>query len=318
MVEFEQPYSVGRATAREIPGDLEIFFGDPAERANSSNRPALTISSVGKNDGITKLGGLPDMYVEPGTEFRVSGTITNRGGTNAGGPLSEPNIDNCDNPQTPDEGGSLSNNGTLINVRSTLEGFTADGPLDIEICMQDADAPSVRTVYNWRFDYQSADTSSGESELALWAEGANSGTRVTPIYNSKITFTPLADGVQTIKPEGFGGGQTEDSNPASDDGSSEPDYSGFDLSNFESSCSITSIEGGTAAEVDIDIEGFLSPRAPEGSREVLIDLLVDGEVLTTGIGSITVNGSNGESFEIRGLERGEYDIGYELRDNGWN
>ena len=285
------------ATANEIvesdtPGTLGIFFS----RLNGSN-PILIVRAGGK-EVETSLETDQTFYVEPDQDIEFEVVVENRDG------LDNANVDFCGDPDQPDGSGSIPDN-SGIDTRIVTNGF-AD---DVAKCL--AADPVGKTQYVVTLTGSVPDVDTGRVVFnSFWAEGANSGVRVTPKYSVNCTVNEDVDGVATELP-------TEGSGDPSDDGSQIQDYDGFQLSDVGSSCSITPLDDQTGAAVSVDLDGALSPRAPEGSREILVDLLLNGDVVATDNAFYTVNGSGGTDFDIRGLEPGEYDVSFDLRDNGW-
>jgi hypothetical protein len=289
---FERNVSARSIVESDVPGGLGIFFS-----RLGGNNPILLVRAGGK-ELETSLETNQTFYVEPDQSIEFEVVVENRGA------VDNTNVDFCGDPDQPDGSGSILDN-SGVDTRIVTNGF-AD---DVTKCL--AADPAGKTQYVVTLTGSVPDVETGRVVFnSFWAEGANSGVRVTPKYSVQFSVHEDVDGIATEVP-------TEGTGNRSEDGSELPDYGGFSLADVDAECSISPVDGEAEADVTVDLEGFLSPRAPEGSREILIDLLLNGETVTTGTGYFTVNGSTGETFELRGLDPGEYQVDYDLHDNGW-
>ena len=268
----------------EIPGGLNVFFADKN----------ITIQAAGKDDAfILDLEDTPPVTVPSQTDITLAATIENNATTDSGGPFGSGNPDSC----TTDSG----DDGTALRlvVSGSVEG-------SVETCVEDstvATGPNTDTV---GVSFQLPDKPSATYFVDLHIEGANSGVRVTPVYSIPLTV-PAEEEDQT---------DFDDSDPP--DESPEPPEFSFDLGSIDDECTIskTNISSDETVEVSVNLNGFLSPDAPTGSREIGILLYIDGKQVAEGTGFVTVNGSNGEDFEVSGLSPGNHTVGYALEDRG--
>jgi len=292
-MEFQSPFDPERQTGYSIveqdtPGDLGIFFS----RLNGSD-PILIVRTGGKAVE-TSLETGQTFYVEPGQDIEFEVVVENRDA------VVPENPDHCNSPAQPDGSGSILDAG--IDTRIVTNGF-AD---DVTKCL--ASDPAGKTQYVVTLSGRVPDVETGRVVFnSFWAEGANSGVRVTPKYSVQFVVNENADGIATETPT---------------EGTGDPtDTNGFDLSTFTSECTIRPL-GPNAAEVEVDVSGTLPTGAAEGSRELLVDLLLDGETVATQTAFATVNGSGGATFDVRelpaedGVEK-TYQVSYDIRDNGW-
>jgi len=282
------------ATASEIvesdtPGNLGIFFS----RLGGGD-PILTVRAGG-SAVETSLETDQTFYVEPDQDIEFEVVVENRDALDNG------NVDFCGDPDQPDGSGSILDN-SGIDTRIVTNGF-AD---DVTNCL--AADPAGKTQYVVTLSGRVPDVYAGRVVFnSFWAEGTNSGVRVTPKYSVQFVVNENVDGVETETPT-TGTGDPTDTN-------------GFDLSTIDSECTIRSL-GPNAAEVEVDVSGTLPTGAAEGSRELLVDLLLDGETVDTQAVFVTANGGGGATFDVSELPAGDgvektYQVSYDIRDNGW-
>jgi len=269
----------------EIPGDLNVFFADKN----------ITIQAAGKDDAfVLDLEDTPPVTVPSQTDITLAAIIENNATTDSGGPFSSGNPDSC----TTDAG----DDGTALKlvVSGSVEG-------SVETCIEDSTIVTGANYDTVGVSFQLPDNPSATYFVDLHIEGANSGVRVTPKYSIALTV-PAEEEDQT---------DFDDSDPP--DESPEPPEFSFDFGTFDTECSIskTNITSDETVEVDVDFNGFLSPYAPEGSREIGVLLYIDGQQVAEGVGFVTVNGSGGEEFDVSGLPPGEHTVSYDLEDRGW-
>ncbi len=100
---------------------------------------------------------------------------------------------------------------------------------------------------------------------------------------------------------------------ATDDGSGGDGGSDeLTLSDLDYDCDISrsSVTEGESVVVDVSIDGFAP--SSTGPWTVPIDVVADGRVVAQGSGSVSVNGSSGESFDVEFYDTGTYNIEVDL------
>jgi len=271
----------------EIPGGLDVFFddlyvarGDVVNK--SSNEPvdssgaALSGDIFTETGDVSTSGGLFGFIASsemPGEQPSVTLNfdVENRGSTDGGGVLGSGNPDSCQD-----------GDGTAIRVVYEVaatdgSGFAADSPLvgtqiEAEACIPDNGIIGSPVKGDYRLEIPSGwvgATQVGDTiTFDVWAEGANSGTRVTPIYR--------IEGVGLEPAEDTGGGDS-----GGDNGDETDDGGGSETTPaFGDSFTVTNREWreeGDEIVVDVTIEG-----GDGGAQSIPVSYYIDGTEFDSG------------------------------------
>lgn len=304
----------------EIPGGLDVFFqsgftatGDVAALGDTNERRDSTGHAV---NGRVNVGGadagivyVPDVREigSPSVTFKL--TVENRGGTDGGGAFSDPNPDSCNN-----------GDGTQIEVVVEF----ADAPVRMgdehvgeqaraSACVPDSGILPGPGVGNYDVEipprWVGSDAEIGdEAVLNVWAEGGESGVRVTQKY--QVVMIPVETADDSGGGGGDGGGDDE-----TDDGGGGGDQPPL----FGSSFTVTNREWreeGDEIVVDVTIEG-----GDGGAQSIPVTYYIDGIEFDSGfIAGQGVAEGNTESDEgdidLAEIEPGDHLLEVEVGDAG--
>jgi len=212
-----QPQTTAREVVDDtIPGGLNVFIQTDNPTVGTESGDVLSLN-LDQPDSIT---------VTPGEALALSVVVRNEASTDAGGPFSSPNPDNC----------GIDNDGDGTTITAVAE--PSFGPTATETqCMKDNGFGRDPAESQFTLSL-TAPTTTGTFPVEVYAQGGNTGTRLTPIY----AFDVVA---------------TNDDDNGGDDPSDDPDDSGDPTQPVEpyiDSCATRGIAGGIAVDVIVTAE----------------------------------------------------------------